>query len=42
MINALDKLTDTEKMALNLNFVRGEVEDIIAKDEMANRHERYE
>ncbi len=42
MLNALDELTDTEKVTFNLNFLRGDVEDIIAKDEMANRHERIE
>ena len=29
-------------MTFNLNFLGGEVEDIIAEDEMANRNERME
>ena len=42
IVHAQDELTDTEKVALILNFLGADVEDIIAEDEMANRHERME
>jgi len=42
MVDALEQLTDEEKVALKIGFFGREIEDILAEDEMANRHERLE
>jgi hypothetical protein len=42
MVDQLDELTAVEKVALKDGFFGREIEDILAEDEMANRHERLE
>jgi hypothetical protein len=42
MVDELDELTVTEKVALKVGFFGREIEDILSEDEMANRHERLE
>ena len=42
MVDALDDLTAAEKVALKIGFFGREIEDIIAEDQMENRHERLE
>jgi len=42
MVDELKELTAPEKVALKASFFSREIEDIISKDEMANRHERME
>lgn len=42
MVDALDTITPQEKVALKVSFLGREIEDNLAEDELANRHERME
>jgi len=42
MMDAVNELTDAEKVALKVGFFGREIEDILSEDEMSNRHERLE
>lgn len=42
IVDAVNELTDAEKVALKVSFFGREIEDILSEDEMANRHERLE